>query len=817
VGRAERLAQCIERSGVAAVLSRVPTWRGVLVLCYHRIGRPGPGVHDPRLWSATQEDFDGQLRFLSRNVEVVSGDELAAALEAPRGRHVALTFDDGYRDNYELAYPVLRAHGLPAVFFLATGFIDRPHVAWWDEIAWMVRGTDQEAATEALLDSYQQLPTELADAFLDRLAAQAGSGRADPTAACTTWMTWDMVREMQRGGMTFGAHTVDHPVLSRCSTERQQQEIDDSVARLRHELGRQPTMFSYPVGGRAAFDDRTRAYLRDAGITHAFSFYGGYVSRGGFDRLDLPRAYVSPTISAARFRARVTLPRVFCRPAPRRPGASPPPRPTAWGGMVRRGIVWSVAAFGASKALSLISLLVLARLLAPDEFGVVAAVAAYIALIELGSDIGMKPAIVYEQEQGVSARVQTAFTLNLITAAALTGLGVILAPAVADFFGAGDHADLFRLGALNLLLTGLGNVHDALLLRDMSFARRIRPQIARDVVRVAVSVGLALAGLGALALVVGFLAGTAAWTAWQWRLTSMRPRLSYQGAIARSLIAYGAPAALLQVLATINSRLDVVLIGHLLDSRALGIYSIAYRLPEVVLASIAYTLGVVAFPALARRRARDPALLGEATLQLVRYMSLYALPIAVGLAVLSTPIVDLLFSHAWHDAAPLLVPIAAAAALYTVVFPLGDLLKAVGRQATIVKINVILVPLMIAACTLAAPAGLLTVSWALVGTSGTFAFLMAVAVGRQLHLGIADFARAFAPAVAAAIGVLVAAGAVRYAWPAISVPALFAAALAGAAGAMLALRLASPQTFRDLMRQLPDLRPVPRAARAQPG
>ena len=62
----------------------------------------------------------------------------------------------------------------------------------------------------------------------------------------------------------------------------------------------------------------------------------------------------------------------------------------------------------------------------------------------------------------------------------------------------------------------------------MSFARRIRPQIARDLVRVAVSVGLALAGLGAAALVLGFLAGTAAWTAWQWILTPLRPRLSYR-------------------------------------------------------------------------------------------------------------------------------------------------------------------------------------------------------------------------------------------------------------------------------------------------
>jgi O-antigen/teichoic acid export membrane protein/peptidoglycan/xylan/chitin deacetylase (PgdA/CDA1 family) len=850
VGSGETVAGALERSGLGAVLARIPTWRGVLVLGYHRIGRPGHGVHDARLWSATQQDFDRQLRFLARHVQVVSGDELPAALEARRGRHVALTFDDGYRDNYELAYAVLRAHGLPAVFFLATGFLDRPHVAWWDEIAWMARVSPRaglapggwlsaplrfeehgrEAAIRALVGVYQGLPEARAEEFLDWLGEATGAGRADPTAASSTWMTWDMVREMRRGGMAFGAHTVDHPVLARCSTDRQQREIAGSVARVRDELGEPATLFSYPIGARDTFDERTRVSVRNAGITHAFSFYGGYQRHGRLDPLDIPRAYVSPTLSPARFRAGVTLPRVFCRaakhavadvpppavPEPEPLSPDPPSRTAGWGGTVRRGIIWSVAAFGASKALSLISILILARLLAPDEFGVVAAVAAYIALIELGSDLGMKPAIVYEQEEGMSERVQTAFTLNLLTAAALTGLGVLLAPAVADFFGVGGEAALFRLGALNLLLTGLGNVHDALLLRDMSLARRIRPQVARDVVRVAVSVGLALAGLGAAALVVGFLAGTAAWTAWQWLLTPLRPQLSYQGAIARSMIAYGAPAALLSVLATINSRLDVVLIGHLLDSRALGIYTIAYRLPEVLLASIAYTLGVVAFPALARRRADDPDALAPATMQLLRYMALYALPVATGLAVLSIPIVELLFSHTWHEAARVLVPIAAAAALYTVVFPLGDLLKAVGKQATIVKINVVLIPLMIAACVLAAPGGIVAVSWALVVTSATFAVMMSVAVARELRLRIGDVARTYAPAVAPSVGVLVGAGAVRLAWPAISFPALAAATIAGALGAMLALRLAAPRTFVDLVRQLRDLRPHARPAPARP-
>jgi PST family polysaccharide transporter len=273
---------------------------------------------------------------------------------------------------------------------------------------------------------------------------------------------------------------------------------------------------------------------------------------------------------------------------------------------------------------------------------------------------------------------------------------------------------------------------------------------------------------------------------------------------------------LLQVLATINSRLDVVMIGHLLDSRSLGLYSIAYRLPEVLLASIAYTLGVVAFPALSRRRVDDPGQLGEGTLQLLRYMSLYALPVAMGIAVLSTPIIDLLFSHAWHDAAQLLVPIALAAALYTIVFPLGDLLKAVGRQSTIVKVNVVLIPLMIVACTAAAPGGVLTVSWALVGTSATFALLMAIAVGRELHIGIGRFAHAFAPAAAAAVGVLAGAGAMRYVWPAVSVPATVAAAAAGALGALVALRLSAPRTFVDLVAQARDLRPGARRAATAP-
>jgi lipopolysaccharide exporter len=471
-----------------------------------------------------------------------------------------------------------------------------------------------------------------------------------------------------------------------------------------------------------------------------------------------------------------------------------------WGGSVKRGMAWSVLAFSASKALSLISILVLARLLTPGEFGTVAAVAAYIALVELGSDLGMRPAVVYEQEAGISRRVQTAFTLNLAMAAVLTAVAVLLAPSVAELFGVGDHADLFRLGALNLLLTGLGNIHDGVLLRDMDFSRRIRPQVVRDVLRVTVSVGLAVAGMGAASLVVGFLAGSAGWVVWQWRLTPLRPRLILDVAAAREMIGYGAAAALLEVMAVIAGRTDIVVIGALIGTHALGIYTIAYRLPEVLLAGVAYTLAVVAFPALARKRQESADALAQATLTLLRYQALYALPVAAGLGVLSGALIAALFPAVWAAAAPAMIAVSAGLAVSTATFPLGDLLKATGRQSTLVKLNCLNIPLLVAACVLAAPAGVTAVAWALAGCSLVFGTLLCVIVAREIAASAAQMARALGPGAAAGLGVAAGGLAIRLTWSDPVWPALLVAAACAAAGGVLALRLFAPSSYRDLSR-----------------
>lgn len=320
-------------TGLGRMLRRLGRWEGVLVLNYHRVGDWSDPLWDRGLWSASAPALAEQLGVLAREAEVVRADELEAAVHAGRGRRVALTFDDGYRDNHDVALPALRAAGLQATFFVATGFLDRPRVPWWDEVAWMVRrsprpflpatgplagpiawgpGDDREPQVRAIAAALKPLrPAEL-EALLDDLADATGSGRC-PVDWTRHWMTWDMVRALREGGMAVGAHTIGHPMLSALDADEQRAEIEGSLARLRAELGEPVTLFSYPYGLPSAHDARTIAILREAGVETAFTYFGGVARPGGWDPLAVPRASVAWSMDGAQFRSLVTLPRAFAR------------------------------------------------------------------------------------------------------------------------------------------------------------------------------------------------------------------------------------------------------------------------------------------------------------------------------------------------------------------------------------------------------------------------------------------------------------------------------------------------------------------------
>jgi peptidoglycan/xylan/chitin deacetylase (PgdA/CDA1 family) len=275
------------------------------------------------------------MRILAREADVIGVDDIDGVLRQRGGRHVLITFDDGYRDSYEAAFPILREHGLPATFFPITSCMDRPQVMWWDELAWIVATSssdvhlprwgvgplpvragerDGAAALAALISRFEDLDERETHAFLDDVGEAAGTGRCPAEPAADLWLTWDMAREMEAGGMSFGGHTSTHPILERCSGARQVDEVRTCLTRLRAELRHPITAFSYPVGRRGMFSATDLApVFADLGIRFAFSAYGGLASRRDWDPFDIRRTSPGAAFDGSALRASLVLPKVFAR------------------------------------------------------------------------------------------------------------------------------------------------------------------------------------------------------------------------------------------------------------------------------------------------------------------------------------------------------------------------------------------------------------------------------------------------------------------------------------------------------------------------
>jgi len=370
LGKRKLAARGLALSGLGALLRRLSSWNGLLALAYHRLGDGRNSLLDRSLWSATADDFHRQVAFLKKHFDVIGPPEIAEALRRRRGRYVLLTFDDGYRDNYEIALPILTTHGVTGTFFVCTAFVDEGLVPWWDEIAWMVRtsrrpgicggpwlaaplGFDEpnrERAVQTLLDSYRLLPWERTQSFLTFLAEETGSGRCVPCAEGSPWMTWEMLRVLRDAGMIVGGHAAHHRVLAHLPKNEQEQEICLCGRRLEAELGTPMRYFSYPEGHPRAFNGVTRGLLKEYGLEYAFSYYGRYRSFGDckarvgdhddarvgdhddarvgdhddarvgdhdearvgkWDPYDVPRVAVETDVSLELFRAVLTLPRIF--------------------------------------------------------------------------------------------------------------------------------------------------------------------------------------------------------------------------------------------------------------------------------------------------------------------------------------------------------------------------------------------------------------------------------------------------------------------------------------------------------------------------
>jgi peptidoglycan/xylan/chitin deacetylase (PgdA/CDA1 family) len=256
-----------------------------LVLTYHRVNDDGHQFFEGTPLAL----FRAQLESLRRHFAVLPLTELASRARSGRipKNAVALTFDDGYRDNYTHAFPVLTELGLPATIFLTTDAVDHDRMIWHDRVfdAFQRAGAqelrfngsvhpfstraERDVALASVLAKLRSSSPEARDRLIEGLLAEL---EVD-SAGAPGWekLRWEDVRDMARHGISFGAHSLDHPILSRVSAEEQRRQIRESKRRIETELGCEVTAFAYPNGDAGDFDASTEKIVAEEGFTLAVS------------------------------------------------------------------------------------------------------------------------------------------------------------------------------------------------------------------------------------------------------------------------------------------------------------------------------------------------------------------------------------------------------------------------------------------------------------------------------------------------------------------------------------------------------------------
>lgn len=311
------MRQIIKNFAALSGLFRLSSWlnRNLLtILMYHGISQPSDNVGLINFEGKHKnvDEFEKELKLLVKYCNPISLESAILNTRLP-ANPVVLTFDDGYRNNYTYAYPLLKKYHVPATIFLTTGFIDRTHYLWTDQLEYII-----DHAPFQNIDFHWEagcLKLEMASRH-DKMRTIGSIKRYLKTLSETNklnflnqlqsfleieydWdkipslllpLSWDEIREMQQSGLvSFGSHTVTHPILANCSAEQQQKELAFSQQRLNVELGKTCDLFAYPNGTIADYNEKTIALLKELGYLGAVTTTIGYIDEQNRDNFQLSR------------------------------------------------------------------------------------------------------------------------------------------------------------------------------------------------------------------------------------------------------------------------------------------------------------------------------------------------------------------------------------------------------------------------------------------------------------------------------------------------------------------------------------------------
>jgi lipopolysaccharide exporter len=406
---------------------------------------------------------------------------------------------------------------------------------------------------------------------------------------------------------------------------------------------------------------------------------------------------------------------------------------------VRAGVGWNASSSLISQLIGFIRSIVIARLLAPEEFGLFGMALTIMLGLSALTTIGLDQTIVahkFETRDELDAHLNTAWSAELLRSCFVTLLLLALAYPMARFYGQQQLRVIISILSLTILIQGFQNIGLVILRKEISFARIFWYELATSVGGATLTIVLALFMRNVWALVYGLLATAALGTGLSYIFHSYRPRLAFERVALQRALNFGKFALVIAVASYVTTMADNVMVGRLLGTSALGNYALAYNLASVPIGVLVYALSRVLSPAFAEITAGRPKRLEQAFTKVFIISSMILISITVPMFLLAGEIVQLLFGSRWITAGTalrvlsLIIPFRGLVLIITTVFFGLNQPKqvATGKTLEAIVFLALLYPLIITL-------GLVGAAWAGV-IAYAFAFINRIVALRNVIPGI---------------------------------------------------------------------------------
>lgn len=359
-----------------------------------------------------------------------------------------------------------------------------------------------------------------------------------------------------------------------------------------------------------------------------------------------------------------------------------------------KSLIWVSSQNALGRIITLAMLVILARLMGPEELGLVGIALLVLSGVQQFTNIGLNDALIYQKEKNVDSYLDTVWVLEIARGILIGVLMFASAPLIAMLFNEPRAADLVRVVALSPVLIGLKNPAIVYFDKNLDFHKEFAYKMSATGTRFVVSIGYALIEPTAWAFIVGFIAADVAKLVLSYAITDFRPWFTFDRGAARELISYGKWITSTSILTFLNTEGDDAFVGWLLGAASLGLYQYAYRLSNAPATELAQIISRVMFPAFSQ--AQDNAeRMREMYLTTLRMTAFVSLPAAFGIAAVAPSFVRAFLGSEWTGMILTMQILAGYGLMRSIAKTFGPAWKAIGRPDYITKLSTVRLVLIV--------------------------------------------------------------------------------------------------------------------------